>query len=84
MFHFTLNKLLAPITIFAIGSILMFDWVLDTPLTCLKKDKNCEKPVKELFLETFQLRPKIISKKFLRKTLPRNDFLHSCIKNFFL
>ena len=34
----------------------MFDWVLDTSLTCLKKDKNCEKPVKELFLETLQLR----------------------------
>ena len=34
----------------------MFDWVLDTPLTCLKKDKNCEKPVKELFLETLQER----------------------------
>ena len=30
----------------------MFDWVLDMALTCLKKDKNCEKPVKELFLET--------------------------------
>ena len=55
----------------------MFDWVLDTPLTCLKKDKNCEKPVKELFLETLQQRLGIISKKFLRKTLPRNDFLHS-------
>ena len=27
------------------GSTLMFDWVLDTPLTCLKKDKNCEEPV---------------------------------------
>ena len=34
----------------------MFDWVLDTPLTCLKKDKNCKKPVKELFLETLQQR----------------------------
>ena len=34
----------------------MFDWVLDTSLTCLKKDKNCEKPVKELFLETLQQR----------------------------
>ena len=28
----------------------MFDWILDTSQTCLKKDKNCEKPVKELFL----------------------------------
>ena len=23
----------------------MFDWVLDTSLTCLKKDKNCKKPI---------------------------------------
>ena len=30
----------------------MLDWVLDTPQTYLKKDKNYEKPVKELFLET--------------------------------
>ena len=29
------------------GSVLMFEWVLDTSLTCLKKDKNCEKPVNE-------------------------------------
>ena len=34
----------------------MFDWVVDMPLTCLKKDKNCKKPVKELFLEMLQLR----------------------------
>ena len=54
VFHFVLNTLLEPLTIFAIGSILMVDWVLDTPLTCLKKYKNCEKPVKELFLETLQ------------------------------
>ena len=27
-----------------IGCILMFDWVLDTPLRCLKKDKNYKKP----------------------------------------
>ena len=59
----------------------MFDWVLDTPLTCLKKDKNFEKPVKELFLETLQQqRLEIISKRFLRKALPRNDFLHSCFQ----
>ena len=45
-----------PLTIFAIGSILMLDWVLDTSLACLKKDKNSEKPVKELFLETLQQR----------------------------
>ena len=51
-----LNTPLELLTIFAKGSILMFDWVLDTPLTCLKKDKNCEKPVKELFLEMLQLR----------------------------
>ena len=43
MFHFVLNTPLGPLTIYAMGSILMFDWVLDTPLTCLKKDKNCEK-----------------------------------------
>ena len=53
----------------------MLDWVLDTSLTCLKKDKNCEKSVKELFLETLQLRLEVISKIFLRKTLPRNDYL---------
>ena len=46
MFHFVLNTPLGPLTIYAIGSILMFDWVLDTPLTCLKKDKNCEKTCK--------------------------------------
>ena len=43
-------------TIFAICSTFMFDWTLDTPLTCLKKDKNSEKPDRELFLETLQLR----------------------------
>ena len=53
---YSLNIPLEPLTIFAIGSILMFDWVLDTPLTCLKKDKNCKKPVKELFLETLHLK----------------------------
>ena len=36
--------------------ILMFDWVLDTPLTYLKKGKNSEKLVKELFLETLQVK----------------------------
>ena len=40
MFHFVLNTPLDPLTIFAIGSILMLDWVLRTSLTCLKKDKN--------------------------------------------
>ena len=70
MFNSVLNKPLELLTIFAKGSILMFDWVLDTSLTCLKKDKNCEKPVKELFLETLQQRLEIISKRFLRKTLP--------------
>ena len=80
MFHFILNTPLEPLTIFAIGSILMFDGVLDTPLTCLKKDRNCKKPVKELFLETLQQRLEIISKRFLRKTLPGNDFLHSCLQ----
>ena len=56
IFHFVLNTPLEPLTIFAIGSILMLDWVLDTSLTCLKKDKNCGKPVKQLFLETLQQR----------------------------
>ena len=56
MFQFFLNTPLKPLTIFAIGSILMLDWVLDTSLACLKKDKNSEKPVKELFLETLQQR----------------------------
>ena len=69
MYHFVWNMPLEPLTIFTIGSILMFDWVLDTPLTCLKKDKNREKPVNELFLEMLQQRLEIISKRFLRKTL---------------
>ena len=56
MFDSVLNTPLELLTIFAIGSILMFDWVLDRPLACLKKDKNSEKPVKELFLETLQVR----------------------------
>ena len=56
MFNFVLNTPLELLTIFAKGSILMFDWVLDKPLTCLKKDKNCKKPVQELFLEMLQLR----------------------------
>ena len=47
---------LETLTIFTIGSILMFDWVSDTPLTYLKKEKNCEKPVKEFFLEMLQQR----------------------------
>ena len=56
MFDSVLNMPLELLTIFAIASILMFDWVLDAPLTCLKKYKNFEKPVKELFLETLYLR----------------------------
>ena len=54
MFDSVLNTPLELLTIFAIGSIFMFDWVLDRPLACLKKDKNSEKPVKELFLEHFR------------------------------
>ena len=46
----------------------MLDWVLDTSLTCLKKDKNCKKSVKELFFETLQQRL-------------RNDFLETSGKN---
>ena len=56
MFYFVLNMPLETLTIFTIGSILMFDWVSDTPLTYLKKEKNCEKPVKEFFLEMLQQR----------------------------
>ena len=56
MLYFVLNRSLDPLTICAIGSILMFDCILDTPLACLKKDRNCKKPVKELFLETLQQR----------------------------
>ena len=55
MFDSVLNRPLELLTVFAIGFILMFDWVLDMPLTCLKKDKNSEKPVKDLFLEMLQL-----------------------------
>ena len=32
----------------------MFDWVIDTS-DMFKEVKNCNKPVKELFLETLQL-----------------------------
>ena len=41
-----LNTPLELLTIFAKCSVLMFDWALDTPLTCLKKDKKCEKNCK--------------------------------------
>ena len=56
MFDSVQNTPLELMTIFAKGSILMFNWVLDTPVTYLKKDKNCEKPVNKSFLETLQLR----------------------------
>ena len=56
MFHFVLNMPLDTLTIFTIGSILMLDCIVDTPLTRLKKDKNCRKPAKKLFLETLQQR----------------------------
>ena len=56
MFDSVVNTPLELLTIFAIDSILMFDWVLDTPLTYLKKGKNSEKLVKELFLETLQVK----------------------------
>ena len=45
MFEPVLNTPLDLLTIVVKGSILMFDWVLDMPLTSLKNDKNCEKPV---------------------------------------
>ena len=47
-----------------------------------KERQKLKKPVKELFLEMLQQRPEIISEKFLRKTLGRNDFLHSCFSRF--
>ena len=47
MFDSLLNIPLELLTIFAKDSILMFHWVLDTPLICLKKDKNYKKPVNE-------------------------------------
>ena len=47
MFDSFLNMPLELLTIFAKDFILMFHWVLDTPLICLKKDKNCKKPVNE-------------------------------------
>ena len=56
IFDSILNTPLELLTIFAKGSTLKFDWVLDTPLTCSKKYKNCKKSVKELYLETLQLR----------------------------
>ena len=40
MFDSVTNTPLELLTIFTKGSILMFDWVLDKPLICLKKDKN--------------------------------------------
>ena len=49
MLYIVLNTTLELLTIFAINSILMFDWVLDTPLTCLKKDKNRENLQKSYF-----------------------------------
>ena len=50
------DTLLEPLNIFTIGSILMFDCVLDTPLTFLKKNQKCEEPVKELLSEMLQQR----------------------------
>ena len=81
------------INFFAKGSFLMFDSVLDTCLTCLKKDKNCKKSVKELFLETMQLNnfeeiseknstekwfSSVIFSKFCKKS--RNTHQRCCIK----
>ena len=63
MFYFVLNMPLETLTIFAIGSILMFDWVSDTPLTYLEEEKNCEKPVKEFFHRNAAAKTK---KQFLR------------------
>ena len=63
MFYFVLNMPLETLTIFTIGSILMFDWVADTPLTYLEEEKNCEKPVKEFFFRNAAAKTK---KQFLR------------------
>ena len=74
MLNSVLNTPLELSTIFANGSILMFEWVLEKDKkerkklrkkereNCSKRDKNCEKPLKELFLETLQLR---LGKNFL-------------------
>ena len=64
----------------------MVDWVLDTPLTCLKKYKNCEKPVKELFLEMLQqiLRnnfQEIFEKNSTKKWFPSQLFSASFVRN---
>ena len=45
-----------------------------------ERQRNPRKTWKVIFLETLQQRLKIITKTFLRKTLPRNYFLHSCFK----
>ena len=45
-----------------------------------KERQKLQKPVKRLFLGTLQQKLEIISKKFPIKTLPRNDFLHSCFQ----
>ena len=60
--------------------MLMFSWVLDTSLTCLKKDKNFEKPVN--LLEMLQQRLEIISKRFLSITLARNYFFQLFLASF--
>ena len=71
------------LTIFGNGFILMLDWVLDTHLTCLKKGKNCEKPVKELFLETLQLRLGNNSKEISEKNYTEKWFFwHLFSTNF--
>ena len=65
MFDSVLNRPLELLTIFE-KSFILDVWLGSRQASdILKKDKNCEKPVKELFLKTLQLRL-------------RNNFLHSC------
>ena len=47
-----------------------------------KKDKNCKKPVKELFLETLQQRLELISEKFLRKLYQETIFFTVVFSKF--
>ena len=53
-----LNTPLELLPICAKGSIVIFDWVLDTPLACLKKNKNCEKPVKKVIFRNVAAKTK--------------------------
>ena len=58
MFDSILNMPLELLTIFAKGTILMFNWVLDIPLTCLKKYKNCEETCKGVIFRNIAAKTK--------------------------